>query len=238
SYQDFDNESMSATNYNFISDNMSYHNLGAGSYLGEGRAAMNSSKSESRLVGFFARSMYSWDNRFFFSASVRREGSSKFGSENQWGTFPAASAAWTISNEQFARNITWLDFMKVRFGYGKTGNQGIGNYIPLIRLSTSGYFFYNGQFIQGYAPVSNANPFLKWETKHEFDIGIDWVILNGRLGGAIDLYSRKTLDLLHDYDVPVPPNLYPSTFANVASMNNRGIELTVNVVPVKKENLQ
>ncbi len=238
SYQDFDSESMSATNYNFISDSFTYHNLGAGSYLGDGRASLNSSKSESKLVGFFARSIYNWNNRYFLSASIRREGSSKFGSANKWGYFPAASIGWTVTNENFAKNINWLDFFKLRLGYGKTGNQDIGNYIPLIRLSTSGYFFYNGQFIQGYAPISNANPNLKWETKHEFDLGFDWIIFNGRLGGNVDWYTRKTIDLLHDYDVPVPPNLYSSTFANVASMSNQGIELTFNIIPIKKENFQ
>ncbi|MCF8336127.1 MAG: SusC/RagA family TonB-linked outer membrane protein [Bacteroidales bacterium] len=238
SYQKFVGDGFWANNTNFISDEFQYNNLGAGTYLEEGKADMDSWKWDSKLVGFFARGIYDWNDKYYLSASVRREGSSKFGEENKWGTFPAVSVGWTVTNESFAEGLEWLDFLKLRAGYGKTGNQDIGNYIPLVRLAPGGYFYYNGEYRQTYGPVSNPNPNLKWETKHEYDIGIDWEVLDGRLGGNIDLYTRRTEDLLHDYDVPVPPNLYGTTFANVGTMENQGIEFTFNTVPVQQENLQ
>ncbi|MFW6100960.1 MAG: TonB-dependent receptor domain-containing protein, partial [Bacteroidota bacterium] len=201
-------------------------------------ADMDSWESQSKLVGFFARGIYEWNDKYFVSASIRREGSTKFGKENKWGTFPAASVGWTITNEPFAEDLDWLEFLKLRAGYGKTGNQDISPYIPLVRLGQSGYFYYDGEYQPTYAPVSNPNPNLKWETKKEYDIGIDWEILGGRLGGTIDYYNRRTEDLLHNYDVPVPPNLYGTTFANVGTMKNEGIEFSFNTTPVQEEDLQ
>ncbi|MEF8846056.1 MAG: SusC/RagA family TonB-linked outer membrane protein [Bacteroidales bacterium] len=238
SYQKFVADGFWADNTNFISDEFMYHNLGAGEYLDEGRANMDSWKNESKLVGFFARGIYDWNDKYFVSASFRREGSSKFGEENKWGTFPAVSAGWTITNEPFAEGLDWLEFLKLRAGYGKTGNQDIDPYIPLVRLSPGGYFYYDGEFTRSYNPISNPNPNLKWETKEEYDVGLDWEVLGGRLGGTIDYYNRRTEDLLHDYDVPVPPNLYGTTFANVGTMKNEGIEFSFNTTPVQQEDLQ
>ena len=238
SYQRFESDGFWANNTNFISDEFKYHNLGSGEYLDEGRADMDSWMNESKLVGFFARGIYDWNDKYYLSASVRREGSSKFGSENKWGTFPAVSVGWTITNEPFAEGLDWLDYLKLRAGYGKTGNQDIDPYIPLVRLGPGGSFYYNGEFTRSYNPVSNANPNLKWETKHEYDIGLDWEVLEGRLGGTIDYYTRRTEDLLHNYDVPVPPNLYGTTFANVGTMENNGIEFSVNSTPVQQQDLQ
>jgi len=238
SYQKFVADGFWANNTNFISDEFKYYNIGAGEYLDEGRAGMDSWKNESKLVGFFARGIYDWNDKYYVSASVRREGSSKFGSENKWGTFPAVSVGWTITNEPFAEGLGWLDYLKLRAGYGKTGNQDINPYIPLVRLAPGGYFYYNGEFTRSYNPVSNANPNLKWETKHEYDIGLDWEVLDGRLGGTIDYYTRRTEDLLHNYDVPVPPNLYGTTFANVGTMENNGIEFSINSTPVQQQDLQ
>lgn len=238
SYQNFVADRFNARNTNFISDDFSYHNLGAGTYLEDGRASMGSQKQESSLVAFFTRGIYNWNHKYFLSFSIRREGSTKFGKNNKWGVFPAISAGWTLTNESFAEGIEWLNYLKLRAGFGKTGNASISPYIPLIRLEPSGYFYYDGTYRQTYEPVSNANPNLKWETKYEYDVGIDWEVLNGRVGGTIDLYTRRTEDLLHNYDVPVPPNLYGTTFANVGTLSNKGIEFSFNAIPVKQENLQ
>ena len=238
SYQKFVSDGFWANNNNFVSDEFKYNNLGAGTYLEKGKADMDSWKNDSKLVGFFGRFIYDWDDKYFLTASMRREASSKFGKNNKWGNFPAISAGWTVTNEDFANDISWLDYLKLRAGYGKTGNSDIDPYIPLVRVEPGEYFYYNGEFRQTYNPVSNPNPNLKWETKHEYNIGMDWEVLNGRLGGTIDLYTRRTEDLLHDYDVPVPPNLYSTTFANVGTLENQGIEFSINTTPVKQDNLQ
>jgi TonB-linked SusC/RagA family outer membrane protein len=237
SYEYYVTEEIYASNSNFISDDISYNNLGMGTYLAAGYADMDSYKAESKLSGFFARAVYNFSNKYFLSASIRREGSSKFGINERWGTFPAISAAWEVSQEEFFKPLSSLfEFLKIRAGYGITGNQGMTDfYVPIIRYGQDvGFFYYNGEQVRGYKPVSNANPNLKWETKAEFDLGFDWLALNSRLGGTVDYYIRDTRDLLMQYDVPVPPNLYEQTFANVASMRNSGIEISINTTPVKK----
>ncbi len=237
SFQEFVNEGFEAENTNFISDDLLYNNLGSGTKIKTGDASMSSYKNKNRLVGFFARAAYNYNGKYFLSASVRREGSSMFGANNKWGTFPAVSGAWDLTKEGFLSDSK-LDLLKLRVGYGVTGNQGIDSYLSLPRMAESGYFFFNGEFIPGYGPDSNPNPNLKWETKHEYNIGIDWSMSHGRLGGTVDYYVRDTKDLLHLYDVPVPPNLYEQTMANVGSMRNTGMEFTVSAIPVKNSDFQ
>jgi len=238
SYQDFTSEGFNASNTNFITDGFSYNNLGSGTFLDEGRAGMGSFKNESKLASFFSRGTYNYDLTYFLTASVRYEGSSKFGMENRWGLFPAVSVAWDLANENFAEFIgNNFDLFKFRAGFGVTGNEGIDPYIPLLRFGQSGNFLYEGEFVPGFQPVSNPNPNLRWETKHELNLGLDWAYMNGRIGGAIDYYIRDTKDLLHSYDVPVPPNLYGTTFANVGSMRNTGIEFSLNTIPVQTGSL-
>jgi TonB-linked SusC/RagA family outer membrane protein len=236
SFQEYSSEYFSLSNSNFISDEITYNNIGIGTFLTEGRASMDSYKNASRLIGFFGRLSYHYAGKYFFSASVRREGSSKFGINQRWGTFPAISAAWDMSQEQFIQNLDILQQLKLRAGYGVTGNQGLDDpYIPLIRYDISGTYYYSGEIKQGYAPVSNANPNLRWETKNETNIGLDWLANGARLGGAMDFYIRDTKDLLEQYNVPVPPNLYSSTWQNVGSMRSSGFEFSFNTVPVMKD---
>jgi TonB-linked SusC/RagA family outer membrane protein len=235
-YEYYVEEGFFAENSNFITDYVLYNNLGLGTFLQDGRATMSSFKNESILAGFFARGAYNYDNKLFLSASIRREGSSKFGDNNKWGTFPAVSLAWDITQESFMKGLPVINFLKLRVGYGVTGNQGLNEfYIPLVRYKAEGEFYYNGELIRGYGPISNENKDLKWETKTEYNLGIDWMILNSRLGGSIDLYSRITSDLLEEYDVPMPPKLYPKMWANVATMSSSGVEFTINAIPVKSE---
>jgi TonB-linked SusC/RagA family outer membrane protein len=237
SYQDFIYEGFEASNTNFVTDEIEYNNLELGTYLTEGSATMNSDKKQSRLIAFFARGAYNFRGRYFISASVRREGSSKFGANNKWGTFPAVSVAWDISREDFMSALD-IQMLKLRVGYGVTGNEGLDDpYVPLIRYGYEGRFYYEGGYMQGFGPVSNPNPDLKWETKHEYNFGIDWLVLNSRLGGTIDYYIRDTKDLLELYDVPKPPNLYDQTWQNVGSLRNSGIEFTINAQPVVREKL-
>ncbi|MDO8898901.1 MAG: TonB-dependent receptor [Bacteroidales bacterium] len=224
-------------NTGFDTDLYGPHNIGAGSALGEGRASMGSYKGKSRLISFFGRVMYNFDDRYLAAASLRREGSSRFGDNNKWGWFPSASFGWRINREAFMEEVSWIDDLKLRVGYGVTGNQEIGNYRSLLLMGRAGKFYYNGQWINTYQPASNPNPDLKWENKSEVNAGIDFAVLNNRLGGAFDLYYRKSTDLLYTYEVSVPPYLFKELFTNVGTISNRGIEVSLRGVPVRTASL-
>lgn len=234
SYTDNAYETAYMWNKDFDTDYFSWHNIGSGSGLMNGEADMSSSKESSRLIAFFGRVMYNYREKYLFSASARYEGSSRFGANYKWGLFPAVSAGWRIDQEDFMKNVSWLDELKLRVGYGVTGNQDIANYQSMARLTTSGKFYYNGTWINSYGPASNKNDDLRWERKGEFNVGVDFSVLKGRLSGTLDYYNRTTTDLLYTYSVPVPPNLYNQKFTNVGVIKNTGVELTLNAIPVKK----
>lgn len=237
SYQYYKYEQNYANNYNFPTDFFQWNNLGIGQALKEGKAGMGSSASENTLIGFFARVSYAYDNRYNLLVSVRREGSSKFGDNNKWGTFPSASLGWTISNEEFMKGITWLNNLKLRAGFGITGVIPNDPYISLTKYAYgSSYYYSDGKWLPGLSVSSNPN--LRWEKSTEFNVGLDWSVLDNRLGGSIDVYNKKTTDLLFLYTVPTPPNLFNSTLANAGSVRNQGIEVAVNAVPVRTKDFE
>lgn len=239
SYQYYKYEQNYANNYNFPTDFFQWNNLGIGQALKEGKAGMGSSASENTLIGFFARVSYAYDNRYNLLVSVRREGSSKFGDNNKWGTFPSASLGWTISNEEFMKGITWLNNLKLRAGFGITGVIPNDPYISLTKYAYgSSYYYSDGKLLPGLSVSSNPNPDLRWEKSTEFNVGLDWSVLDNRLGGSIDVYNKKTTDLLFLYTVPTPPNLFNSTLANAGSVRNQGIEVAVNAVPVRTKDFE
>lgn len=234
SYQYNVNEGFNANNYDFQNDFFQYNNIGIGSALKEGKAGMGSYKNDSKLVGFFGRISYGYDNKYNILISFRREGSSKFGENHKWGNFPSASLGWTISNEEFMKSLTWLNNLKLRVGYGVTGVIPSASYQSLTRYSLgSSYYYENGKWKPGLVVASNPNPDLKWETSKEINIGLDWSVLNDRLSGSVDVYSKKTSDMLWWYTVPTPPNLYNQTLANVGKMRNSGIEVAISAIPVR-----
>ncbi|WP_319501753.1 SusC/RagA family TonB-linked outer membrane protein [uncultured Draconibacterium sp.] len=229
----------SAGNSEFPSESYLYNNLRQGLYLTDEdhTASMASYKDDNTLIGFFGRASYGYDNRFNAIISVRREGSSKFGENHKWGTFPSASVGWTISNESFMQSATWLENLKLRAGYGVTGVIPGRNYMSLITYDYDAYgkhLSQGGDWTPSLKVAQNPNPDLKWETTNEVNIGVDWTMFDSRLTGSLDLYSKKTKDLLYDYAVPVPPNMYGYTTANVGEMENKGIEFMVSGSPVKK----
>ena len=233
-------DGFSAGNSNFPSESYLYNNLAQGTYLTdkEKTASMGSYKNDNKLIGFFGRVSYGFDNRYNAMISIRREGSSKFGKNNKWGTFPSASLGWTISNEEFMDNISWINNLKLRTGYGVTGVIPGSSYMSLTTYDYDAYgkhLSMSGVWSPSLKVAQNPNPDLKWETTREVNIGLDWSVLNSRLNGAIDVYSKKTVDLLYDYAVPVPPNMYGYTTANVGEMLNQGIEVMINAVPVKQK---
>ena len=232
-YEDEMSENFSATNRDFPTDGYTYNSLGSGKGLKVGTAGMSSYKQDSKLIGLFARATWNYDDRYLLMFSLRREGSSKFGADHKWGTFPGASVGWRLNNEEFMKDLTWLDNLKLRAGFGITGINVGAPYYSQASLGYSGYFFYNGQWINQLAPVRNANANLRWEKKYEYNFGVDFDMFGGRLGGAIDFYIRDTKDGLWDYSVSVPPYQYGSIRANVAEIRNVGVEFLLNAVPIK-----
>ncbi|WP_303743384.1 SusC/RagA family TonB-linked outer membrane protein, partial [uncultured Muribaculum sp.] len=238
SYQKNMYEGFNAWNADFNNDFFSYNNLGLGQELKDGKASMGSYKNDDKLIGFFGRVSYGYDNRYNLLLSMRREGSSKFGKNHKWGNFPSASAGWNVMNEEFWKGLSisnWWNELKLRAGYGVTGVIPSSSYQALTRYDFGGgrYFYNNGKWVPGMVVASNPNPDLKWETSHEINVGIDWDMFNGRFGGSVDVYNKTTKDMLWWYDVPVPPNLYPQTLANVGKMRNTGVELLLRGIPVQ-----
>jgi len=228
----------SMENAGFDFDENKTHNIGSGSSLTNGSASMYSYKEDNTYIAFFGRFMYNYDERYLLSASLRRDGSSRFGKNNKWGWFPAVSIGWRIHKEAFMADVKWVDDLKLRMGYGVTGNQDFPNYKSLLMMSTAGKFYYNGQWINTYQSASNANPDLKWEKKGEFNVGIDMAVLKNRLSLTVDYYRRTTSNLLYNYTVPTPPYVYNTLFTNVGEVTNTGIEATVSATPVRIRNFQ
>jgi len=224
SHQDFNWQGFSAEGGDFITDAFTYNNLGAAKDFNEGIGSVYSYQNMSTLVAFFGRINLNVTDSWFLMLSGRYEGSSRFGEGNKWGFFPAVGGGLDLAN---LLDMSSMDNLKLRVSYGITGNQPPDPYMSLLRLGPSGNFYYNGDFIPGYQPVSNANPDLGWEKKGEFDIGIDFSTLDGRLYGSFDYYTRTTTDLLFEYEVPVPPNLYSTAWMNLGELANSGLELTL-----------
>ena len=239
SYQYNENEGFNANNYDYQTDFFEYNNLGLGSALKLGKAGMGSYKNDNKLVGFFGRVSYGYGNKYNALISVRREGSSKFGENNKWGTFPSASLGWTLSNEEFMKGFTWLNNLKLRAGYGVTGVIPNDSYQSLTSYTLGNSYYYdNGAWKPGLVVASNPNPDLKWEKSAEYNLGLDFSILKDRLSASLDVYSKKTTDMLWWFDVPTPPNLYNRTLANVGQMRNQGIELAINATLVHTKDFE
>ncbi|MCD8165973.1 MAG: TonB-dependent receptor [Bacteroides sp.] len=239
SYSEQWNEAYGAMNYLFDTDYFSFYNIGAGGALNDGLATMSSSKQSSKLIAFFGRVMYNYQEKYLLSASVRHEGSSRFGANHKWGTFPSVSVGWRVTQERFMQEARWINDLKVRAGFGVTGNQEIGNYqsLPILRKGSS-YFYYNNSWLSTYEPGRNPNPDLRWEKKNEFNVGFDAAFLKNNLNVTFDFYNRTTKDLLYTYAVPVPPNLYGYKFANVGTIVNKGVELTLAATPYSNRNFR
>ncbi|MDZ7694011.1 MAG: SusC/RagA family TonB-linked outer membrane protein [Balneolaceae bacterium] len=230
-------ENFFADNWDFPNDAVKYNNLSDGLALSEGQTTTDSYKEQSNLLGYFFRVNYDYNNKYLLMASFRREGSSKFGSNQKWGNFPAFSVGWNIANEPFMEEIDVINNLKVRFGYGRTGSEPTDPYLSLSRLSYGSNVFANGQWQSTIQPLNNSNPNLKWEEKEEFNLGLDFTILNQRLEGAVDLYRRETNDLLFNFTVPTPPFLFNSILANAGTIRNEGIEINLSGTPLQDSDL-
>ena len=232
-YQKGTENSAGMSNVGFDFDDTETNDIGSGTGLLNGKAGLSSYKESHTYIGFFGRVLYNYDQRYLASVSLRRDGSSRFGKNNKWGWFPAVSLGWRISREAFLRDVEWLNELKIRGGYGVTGNQDFSNYKSLILMTTAGKFWYNGEWINTYQPASNPNPDLQWEKKKEFNIGLDAQLFNSRLNVTFDYYHRTTDNLLYNYTVPTPPYIFNTLFTNVGKVTNQGVELTISAIPVK-----
>ena len=225
-------------NWDFPSDDYSYNNMGAGQALRDGKANEGSTKTENLLIGYFARLNYNYKGRYILSASVRREGSSKFGENHKWGTFPAISIAWNITEEDFLKNKDLFSVLKIRAGFGITGTEPSSPYMSLRTITFNDYAYFNGTWLKSVRPSSNTNPDLRWEKKEEFNIGLDIGFFENRLTGSIDYYKRTTKDLIWNYNVPSPPYLFSTITANGGSIRNTGIEISIQATPILTKDFQ
>ena len=235
SYQYFTASGFSASNEKFPSNVLTYNALGTGLWnLEKGINNVGSYRNSSKLIAFFGRLNYDFDQKYYLSVSLRKEGSSKFGYDNKWGYFPAASAAWHLTQENFLKGVTWLNELKLRADYGETGNQDFGNYLSLDTYGSYGYYPFNGTSYQVWGPSQNTNYNLRWEKAINFNAGLDFALLDNKISGSINYYVRTNKDLLGSYNVPNPPNIQGSTFANVGTMRNTGVELQLSAAVVNK----
>ncbi|MFZ4572589.1 MAG: SusC/RagA family TonB-linked outer membrane protein, partial [Bacteroidales bacterium] len=172
-------------------------------------------KGQWNLIGFFGRVQYNFASRYFISASLRRDGSSKFGANNKWGWFPTTAIGWSLDQEKWLKDVKWLNQLKLRASYGISGNQEIGEYRSLVLWEPSGKAINpeTGQEVITFKPAWNSNPDLKWESTSEVNVGVDFAFFNSRLSGSLEVYYKITSDLLGEYTGPVPPNLASKTFA-------------------------
>lgn len=223
---------MMAANRSFTTDLLGANNLASGQGLRP--TDVGSARNMSRLISFFGRVHYSYQSKYMVTATVRRDGSSKFGANHKWGIFPSVSAAWGITEEAFMNDVEWVDEMKLRVGYGVTGNQsGLDPYKTLQLYGTSGTYYDNGAWLTAYRINQNANPDLKWEETAMFNVGLDFFLFNNRLSGTIEWYDKRTKDMLYTYRVPTPPFLHSEMMANVGDMKNTGIELALSLDAIK-----
>lgn len=241
SYQYETYERFNVNNNGFTTDGFLDWNLGAGSAIQNTqlpRPGLGSFKDDNTLIAFFGRVNYAYKNRYFIQGILRREGSSRFGANHKWGNFPAVSAAWTLSEEDFFSGVDVIDHLKLRAGYGVTGNQGIPNYQSLVTLSTGGVYPQEGIYYQTYGAARNPNPDLRWEQKAEWNIGLDFAVLNGRISGALDVYNRETRDLLYNYNAQQPPFVRDFIYTNVGSIRNNGVELQLSAIAMQKNDFR
>ena len=224
SYQQFDNEGFGASGGDFLTDAFSFNNLSAGADFNNGLGNVFSFANRNKLIAGFGRVEFGYQETYYLSAVVRREGSTRFGEDNKWGTFPGLSAAVTLSN---LFEVPGIDFLKLRGGYGVTGGQPANSYLSLFTLAPGGNFFFNGAFTPAYGPDQNPNPDLAWEEKQDVSIGIDFNLLNYRLNGSIDYYTSTTVDAILPLNVPVPPNQAPVTITNIGEISQSGIEISL-----------
>jgi TonB-linked SusC/RagA family outer membrane protein len=244
SYFERNGEMFRLKNYGFAVDGVMMWDIGKGTHLNNAsetvKAEMESKKQiTQKLFALFARAHYAYKDRYLVSATIRREGSSKFAENNRWGMFWQTSAAWRLSKEDFMQDIGWIDDLKVRASYGVTGNEGFdADYASVMYGSDLYWQLPSGEWAYTYGVTKNINNSLGWEEKHEWNIGIDHELFDGYLFGKIDFYRRDVKGLIYEVNVPSPPNITDKMFKNIGTLENRGWEFEIgsNIVRTKDWN--
>ncbi|MCC8409312.1 TonB-dependent receptor [Mucilaginibacter sp. UR6-1] len=234
--EDRNNDGFSTSNRNFITDALTYNNLSLGNAPAGSTIAYDQVApiSTLRLISFYGRAQYNYKYKYMLQASLRRDGSSAFGINNRWGYFPAVSAGWNISKESFMENVKFVNDLKLRAGYGSSGNSlGFDAFTRLLlyQTSTTSRFYYNGNFINAVGPVQNPNPDLKWERTDMTNIGVDFGLFNNILTGSVDVYEKRTSDLIWNYNVSTTQYFVNTLTANAGKISNKGIEVMLSAKP-------
>ncbi|MCD8538498.1 MAG: SusC/RagA family TonB-linked outer membrane protein [Leadbetterella sp.] len=242
SFQQNDNDGFQAANSGFVTDFVTIDNLGLGSgtLINPSNNYATSYRNQARLISFFGRGTLNLLDKYNLTATLREDGSSKFGENNKWGLFPSFGAGWIISNEEFFGQPSGLNYLKLRVGWGQTGNsEGINPYNSIMLYGPSGTYYDGsaGDFLPGYAITQNANPNLKWEVLETTNIGLDFQLVSGRYSGTVEWYNKLTKDMLYNYSVPANGVDYftSSILANVGTMKNSGIEFSFGGTVVEKK---
>jgi TonB-dependent starch-binding outer membrane protein SusC len=217
-------------NYNFAGFNARGVQIGASPNFPFGQ-------DENTLLSYFGRANFTLNDKYLFTATARRDGSSRFGPENKWGFFPSAAVSWRISQEDFLKGSRAVSDLKLRFGYGITGQQDLGghnyDYLSVYSLSNSSASYQFGNTFYQMQRPSGYNPNIKWEQTATTNLGLDYGFLHNRISGTIDLYYKKTTDLLNSVPQPAGTNFSAYQVENVGSMDNKGIEFNINVQPIR-----
>lgn len=235
--QDYKYTGFGAQAKQFGTNFFGFDNLGAGAEVKYGD--VSSYSNDYSIASFMGRFNYSYADKYIATVNMRTDGSSKLGANNKWGFFPSASLAWVLKEEAFLKNVDFLTNLKLRAGYGLTGNQdAISAYNSLKLMSPTGVTTINGKPVVTYGINRNENPDLKWEVKRMFDVGLDWGFFDDRLSGTVDYYYSKTSDLLYNYAVPVPPFAFSTLLANLGEMENSGVEVAITGVPLRTKDME
>ncbi len=232
-YQEFESSGFGTTAQNFVTDAWSTNNLGGGADF---TVSPWSYRADNRLISFLGRGIYSLDNKYLFNLALRYEGSSRFGEGNKWGTFPSAAVGWRLSSESFLKDVKILNDLKLRLSYGITGNEDIGNYNSLVILGPGANAVIGDKVVTGVSATQLANPDLKWEETSQINLGLDFSFLENRISGSIDVYSKKTKDLLINFDVPQPA-VVATVLANAGEVENKGLEISLNTINLSSGDL-
>lgn len=228
-----------ARGYNFYDDTLKWYDIGMANSW-DTDPVWGNLESHTKMISFYGRVNYSLMSKYLFQAAIRRDGASTFGANNRWATFPSASIAWRLSQENFLKDNTWLTDLKIRAGWGQSGNaQGFDIYTSRFFYQAAKRFDYVDPVTgavtsyKGLTAARNVNDNLKWETTTMLNLGLDFSFLNGRIGGTIEYYNKDTKDMIWDYPVSVAQYPVNVMTANVGKMRNRGVELMIQAYPVQ-----
>ena len=229
------NDGFGLTVEGYYNDDLTWYNMSyAQTILGVQNSVSSGYVENVKNISFYGRVNYSFDGRYMLQATIRRDGSSVFGKNNRWGTFPSISGAWNITEEAFMKNQNLFSNLKLRAGYGVSGNaMGFDVYSSYVTYGATGTFVYDGKTYRTYGATKNANPDLKWETTSMLNVGLDFGFLKNRINGTIEVYHKKTKDLIWGYPVPTTQYVYGWMDANVGEMTNKGIEFTINIDAIR-----